>query len=153
MSESGPWYHTFNDIFWVTIAGLVVGALGKMAWTRISCCGLEIEREFPLEPIEENNTENGSTTGMGSVSPPPPRLGGLQMPKMLRNISKSPAKIIRKKANIKRKIPNVLGDKDNNRNNNIEDNNTIENNNDKTIQINELDDLYISTNTSENDII
>jgi len=64
------WYHTFNDIFWISIAGLFFAFLGtllKSKCTKFSCCGIVIERDTRAEERLEraaiervnNNHQNG----------------------------------------------------------------------------------------------
>jgi hypothetical protein len=58
MSDTGnpPWYETFDDIFWLTVSGSFFGFLAvmlraclKSRCTRISCCGLECNRDLSKE--------------------------------------------------------------------------------------------------------
>ena len=51
-SGDEPWYTTFDAVFWLTLSGSVFAFLAvglraclKSRCTRISCCGLEIERD------------------------------------------------------------------------------------------------------------
>jgi len=75
-----PWYFTFNDIFWMSIAGLILGAFAKCRRirNRIQCCGtcliiepgentdLELETNNP-QPI--NNTPSTSNISTGNNTP------------------------------------------------------------------------------------
>jgi len=42
------WYKTFNDFFWMSIAGMVIGFLLKYRWYSCSCCGINIFRDNPI---------------------------------------------------------------------------------------------------------
>ena len=46
------WYDTFDDQFWIMVAGMLLGFLGLLAkskCTRCSCFGMEIERDVDAE--------------------------------------------------------------------------------------------------------
>ena len=47
------WYTTFNDVFWLSVGGMVFGflaGLAKCKYQRCSCCGIEVDKgEIPEE--------------------------------------------------------------------------------------------------------
>lgn len=51
MSED-RWWKTFDDQFWIMVAGLVLAFLSTIAkskCSRLSCCGCEVERNVAAE--------------------------------------------------------------------------------------------------------
>lgn len=76
-----PWYLTFDAVFWLTLSGSVFAFLAvalraclKSRCTRISCCGLEIERDVSgmvdTDDIDLNLPKPSATSG-GSREPSP----------------------------------------------------------------------------------
>lgn len=60
--SSNVWYHTFDDQFWILVAGLVIGFLSVIAKSKCErcglCCGcLEIERNVQAE-LQAERMEN-----------------------------------------------------------------------------------------------
>lgn len=50
------WYHTFDDQFWIMLGGMLLAFLGiiaKSKCSRITCCGIEIERDVRAELAAE----------------------------------------------------------------------------------------------------
>jgi len=63
MSDTEPWYSTFNDIFWLTLAGtllggltMIVNAILKSRCKEFSCCGLRCIRDV-APPGQEPQVE------------------------------------------------------------------------------------------------
>lgn len=62
-NQEEPWYETFNDIFWLTLAGtllggltMVVNAVLKSRCKEFHCCGLSCIRD-PAPPGQEPQVE------------------------------------------------------------------------------------------------
>ena len=56
------WYDTFNDVFWLSIAGMIFGflaALAKCKYQRCSCFGVVIEKG-PEEDVNDNQSTAAS---------------------------------------------------------------------------------------------
>lgn len=69
------WFTTFDDQFWILLAGMILGFLGVIAkskCSRIACCGLEIERDVQAELAAERMAiaanRNGSSRNPSSGS-------------------------------------------------------------------------------------
>ena len=62
-----------DSVFWITLATLIIGFLGvvlrycfKSKCSRVSCCGIIIERDVAGE-LEEQRIENRFPSRVGSV--------------------------------------------------------------------------------------
>jgi|GEM_PF-4148512 len=70
-----PWYKTFNDIFFITLAtalfgfgGVVVNSVIKSKCRSVSCCWNAFRCERDLENVDQTTDESTSPTA------PPPQL-------------------------------------------------------------------------------
>lgn len=59
-----PWYDTYDDTFFLTLAGLIFGFLGlsirfcyRSKCSSVECCGLKIIRDVDVE--EDIDLQNG----------------------------------------------------------------------------------------------
>lgn len=81
MSE--VWWKTFDDQFWIMVAGLVLAFLGTVAkskCSRIACCGCEVERnvaaEVQLERARMQQEAISNRASSGANVGGSPRAGG-----------------------------------------------------------------------------
>ena len=65
--------YELDSVFWITLATLIIGFLGvvlrycfKSKCSRVSCCGLVIERDVAGE-LEEERMELGIPSRVGSL--------------------------------------------------------------------------------------
>jgi len=50
------WFNTFDDQFWIMLCGMVLafmGIIAKSKCSRVTCCGIEIERDVRAELAAE----------------------------------------------------------------------------------------------------
>jgi len=74
MAEDEPWYATFNDIFWLTLAGSVFAFFGvalraclKSRCTNIACCSSKGIISCDRQPIADENLDD---LNLGGSAPP-----------------------------------------------------------------------------------
>lgn len=73
------WYHTFNDVFWMGLAALVVGVIAKKKGVfhdvRFNCCweGFSFQRiPIQMDPEPASGSGSGTSTRVQSPTSTPP---------------------------------------------------------------------------------
>ena len=68
----GRWWHTFDDQFWIMVAGLILAFLttvAKSKCSRMACCGCEIERNISAEVQLERARMQTDAVARNSANP------------------------------------------------------------------------------------